>query len=141
MLRHLGLIPPIIALSVRIPHSKPCLFLLINIIQTRNIDCNKLPTHLRNIASMERMHSTLLAKIIMHLIRPHIVIRNIVPGREKLELGRLDFDGPVAQFATDGAVAFTGAFGEVDWRFVFDCAADTAAVVDLGHVGLFEVVT
>jgi hypothetical protein len=80
------------------------------------------------------MCPTLLAEIIMHLIGPHIVIGNVVPGSKQLECGRSDFDAPIAQFGADGAVAFSGALREVDGRLVLDSAADTAAVVCFGHV-------
>ena len=83
---------------------------------------------------MERMCPTLFAEIIVHLIGVHIVVGNVVPGRKELESGGSDFDAPKAQFATDGAVAFSGALAEVDGSFVLDRTADAAAVVELGHV-------
>ena len=71
----------------------------------------------------------------MHILRAHIVILKVIPGRKKLEFFGIDFDAPVAKFATNAAVAFAGALREVDGRFVFNSPADTAAVVGFGHDG------
>jgi len=45
---------------------------------------------------------------------------------------------PESKLSADGAVAFSGAFGEVDVRLKFDRATDAASVIRLRHCFLQE---
>jgi len=129
----LRLIPVIVILPIIIIDFPTRHFHWFNIIQC--IDCDRIPfpTNLLAIESMEGMHTAMFAEQLVMPIGLVNVIGQVVFAADETEIGRPGSKEPQTQFDTSGTIAFAGAVGEVEVRFVFDLAAYAAAMILLGR--------
>ena len=139
------LIPPFIIPTITSADFKRNKFTLLHIIETRNINRNEFPTDLRDIPTMVSVSTTRFAEQLMNgRGSEYIVRRNVrflwwlaalraVRGKQ-LEFVGTTFSAPKTEFAANCAIAFRGAFGEVEVGGKFDGSTNTTSVICLrGH--------
>ena len=100
----LGLKPPTIIPPIHILDLEIGQFLRVHIIETRDINANKLP-NLRFVDGVKRVNTASFAELLMVCIRFVDVISNRVRTGEEFEIFGFGSDVPEADFPAGGAVA------------------------------------
>ena len=108
MFRNLGRLSPFIISTIDIPNPEASEFTRVDIIETGDIDSNKL-SRLRKVDFMKRVHAALFAKIVVNrrgkanVVRQYIVIAGRLGQQSKFVW--LDSSSPISKFCADGAIA------------------------------------
>ena len=102
-------------------------------IQTRHTNKHKVPAHLGHTSLVINVNAAGLAKGIINVIGPLVVVCQSVRRGEKAKVCRFDADCPKAAFRTESAIAFPCAFGNICVHLEFDRAAMAASVVRFCH--------
>jgi hypothetical protein len=125
-------VPPLLIQTIGVINRRSNHFLNTRI-QTRHTNKHKIPTHLLRRSLMINVNAAGLAKRIVDVIGTFVVICHSVRGSEKAKFCRFNTDCPEAAFGAEGAIATTGAFGNICVHLELNCFAMTASVVCFCH--------
>src|ERR1700733_12094573 len=125
--------PPVIVFAVAVAHRRRDELFRRHVIERCQLNRDEVAADFRDVAARERTHAAMFAEQVMHAAAAELIVTDIMQaGSEPKGLG-LDHDAPLAGLAAHRAIAFAGAFFEIDIGLVTDGAAMAAAVIGLQH--------
>jgi hypothetical protein len=133
MPRFIRLALPRIVATIEVTHRSGNQFLRRHIVERRHCNADESATHLRNVATTERLHTAGLAEKVFNAVAVELILREVVLALQQSELLGLHGRPPIAGLEADRTIAFASPLAEIEIDFETNCAAMTAAVIRLVH--------